>query len=67
MTLGPQLTPAPTDLSKSTYYNYSEIGHFASSCLKPCSILKINKIKQEGNKAFSDNEITDKDESDSEN
>jgi hypothetical protein len=67
MTLGLYSTPAPADLSTSSCFNCSELGHFASSCLKPRSMPKINEIEQEDNKALGDNEITDNKESDSEN
>jgi hypothetical protein len=64
ITPGPRLTPAPADPSKSTCFNCGEIGYFASSCLKPCSMPKINEIEQEEDKAPGDIEATNKDDSD---
>jgi hypothetical protein len=67
MTPGLQTTPAPIDPSKGTCFNYSKTSHFADSCLNPRSILRINKIKQEGNETLSNNKATKEDNIDSEN
>ena len=67
MILGLQTTPTPIDPSKGTCFNCSKTGHFTDSCLNSYSILRINKIKQEGNKTLSDNKATKEDNIDSEN
>jgi hypothetical protein len=67
MILGLQTTLAPIDPSKGIYFNYSETSHFTDSYLNPRSILRINKIKQEGNETLSNNKATKEDNIDSEN
>jgi hypothetical protein len=67
ITLGLYSIPAPADLSISICFNCGKIGYFASSCLKPYSIPRINKIKQEDKEVLGNNKITNENKSDSEN
>jgi hypothetical protein len=67
MILGLRSTPVPTDLTKGTCFNCSETGHFTDSCLNPCSILRINEIREEDKETLSDNKATKEDDIDSEN
>jgi hypothetical protein len=67
MTPGSQSTLAPADPAKSSCFNCSETGYFANACLNPCSMPRINEIKQEDNKILGNNKATKEDKTDSEN
>ena len=65
--LGPrQASVLATNPLKVTCFNYSEVRHFASSCLNPYTTFKINEIKQENEETFVNNKANnDKDNANS--